>query len=94
VTRNGRTLYVDAHDWASRVTEVALHAQGAHDHFLRIEAVRTYQPPSMVWETTIDQDEVVESAEVEESADEEADGQEADTAQSQFEDDKTEEDDE
>ena len=61
VTRSGNTLYVDAHDWASRVTEVALQAQGAHDHFLRMEAIRSYEPPSMVWETTIDQDGSIEA---------------------------------
>jgi hypothetical protein len=58
-TRNGQLLYVDAHDLASRVTEIALQAQGAHDHFLRLEAVRSYEPPSMVWDTTIDQDETM-----------------------------------
>jgi hypothetical protein len=53
----GDTIYIDAHDWASRVTEVALSAQGAHDHFERMEAVRNYEPPSMVWETTMVQSE-------------------------------------
>jgi hypothetical protein len=51
----GDTIYIDAHDWASRVTELALAAQGAHDHYRRLEAHRTYDPPSVVWETTIDQ---------------------------------------
>ncbi len=55
VTRDGDTIYVDAHAWTSRVTEVALAAQGAHVHFRRIETFRTYEPPSMVWETTVDQ---------------------------------------
>lgn len=50
-----RALYIDAHDWAIQVTDVALAAQGAHDHFTRIQAMRTYQPPSMVWETTVRQ---------------------------------------
>ncbi len=53
--RQGNTIYIDAHDWASRVTEVALAAQGAYDHFLRMESLRSYEPPSMVWETTVDQ---------------------------------------
>ena len=55
--QGGNTIYIDAHDWASRVTEVALSAQGAHDHFERMEAVRNYEPPSMVWETTMVQSE-------------------------------------
>jgi len=54
-TRYGGTIYVDAHDWANRVTEVALAAQGAHDYFQRTEAVRLYEPPSIVWETTVRQ---------------------------------------
>jgi hypothetical protein len=58
---DGETIYVDAHDWSIRVTEVALAAQGAHDHFQRMEAVRSYEPPSIVWETTVDGLDVVES---------------------------------
>jgi hypothetical protein len=57
---DGRTIYVDAHDWSSRVTEVALAAQGAHDHHQRMEAVRSYEPPSIVWETTVEQQDVAE----------------------------------
>jgi hypothetical protein len=51
--RNGDTVLIDAHDWASRVTEVALAAQGAHDHYERVENLRNFEPPSIVWETTI-----------------------------------------
>lgn len=58
---DGQTIYVDAHDWSNPVTEVALAAQGAHDHFQRMEAVRSYEPPSIVWETTVAQSDVVES---------------------------------
>jgi hypothetical protein len=50
---DGETIYIDAHDWSNRVTEVALAAQGAHDHFQRVEAVRTFEPPSIEWETTL-----------------------------------------
>ncbi len=57
VTRETGTLYIDAHDWSTSVTDVALSAQGAHDHFLRMEAVRDYEPPSIVWEITVDQPE-------------------------------------
>jgi hypothetical protein len=53
----GDTVYIDAHDWANRVTELALAAQGARDHYERVEALRTYEPPSVVWETTVDQPE-------------------------------------
>jgi len=51
------TVYIDAHDWSSQVTDIALAAQGAHDHFTRMEAVRNYVPPSIVWETTASQPE-------------------------------------
>jgi hypothetical protein len=57
---DGETIYVDAHDWSSRVTEVALAAQGAHDHYQRMQAVRSYEPPSIEWETTVDQPDVAE----------------------------------
>lgn len=60
LTRDGNTIHVDAHDWMSRVTDVALAAQGAHDHFQRMEMFRNYEPPSMVWETTVDQVEPVD----------------------------------
>jgi len=62
-TSDGETIYVDAHDWSSRVTEVALAAQGAHDHYQRMEAVRSYAPPSIVWETTVDHPDIAESVE-------------------------------
>ena len=55
VTRESDTLYIDAHDWSARVTDVALSAQGAHDHFMRMDSVRDYEPPSIVWEMTVDQ---------------------------------------
>lgn len=51
ITRDGDLIYIDAHDWAARVTDVALAAQGAYDHFVRMEAVTTFEPPSVVWET-------------------------------------------
>jgi hypothetical protein len=60
-TNDGGTIYVDAHDWSNRVTEVALAAQGAHDHYQRMEVVRSYEPPSIVWETTVDQPDAAES---------------------------------
>ena len=55
VVREGDTLYIDAHDWSIGVTDAVLSAQGAHDHFLRTEAVRDYEPPSVVWEVNVDQ---------------------------------------
>lgn len=55
VTREQDIMYVDAHDWTKSVTDMALAAQGALDHFLRMEAIRTYELPSVVWEVTMDQ---------------------------------------
>ena len=49
------TLFIDAQDWATRVTEVALAAQGAHHHYRRVEALESYEPPSMVLEITVKQ---------------------------------------
>ncbi len=56
-TKEAKTVFIDAHDWSVRVTDVALAAQGAHESFLRKEAVKTYEPPSIVWEITVDQPE-------------------------------------
>ncbi|MEN8039928.1 MAG: hypothetical protein ABFR95_00310 [Actinomycetota bacterium] len=67
VTMAGSRVYVDAHDWTKRVTEVALAAQGAHDHYRRIEGLKTYEPPSMVWETTVDQPDASAGEQSEES---------------------------
>ncbi len=69
VTGETDTLYIDAHDWSTRVTDVALSAQGAHDHFNRMEAVRNYEPPSIVWETTVDQPEPGSAADMSEEGD-------------------------
>lgn len=57
LSRDGDKVLIDAHDWASSVTEVALAAQGAHDHYLRMEVLGPYEPPSVVWEVTVDQSE-------------------------------------
>jgi hypothetical protein len=51
---DGDAVYIDAHDWSNGVTEVALAAQGAHDHYRRVEAVRDFEPPSMVWQADVD----------------------------------------
>lgn len=58
------TVYIDAHDWSSQVTDIALAAQGAHDHFMRMEAVKSYEPPSIVWETKVSQPETDDSSAV------------------------------
>lgn len=55
VTGDQDTLYVDAHDWTVRVTEVSLASQGAHDHFMRVEKVLAYKLPSIEWEVTMSQ---------------------------------------
>lgn len=61
LTGESDTLYIDAHDWSTSVTDVALAAQGAHDHFMRVVAARDYEPPTVVWKTTVDQPEPVDS---------------------------------
>lgn len=60
LSRDGGTIYIDVHDWAGRVTELALSAQGALDHYQRMEAIRSYEPPSIEWETTVYQPDVEE----------------------------------
>lgn len=49
----GNTLYVDAHGWTKRVTDVALRAQGTLAHYQRVALVATMEPPSLTWETTV-----------------------------------------
>lgn len=60
---DGDRVLIDAHDWAVSVTETALAAQGARSHFMRLEQFRDHEPPSIVWETTIDQGEPAEENE-------------------------------
>jgi hypothetical protein len=68
-------VLIDAHDWAIAVTEVALAAQGAHDHYRRVESIQDYEPPSIEWETTIDQPDLAatqaEEAQMDETEDDE-----------------------
>lgn len=47
---NGNELHIDAGDWTKRVTEVALSAQGALQHFRRVEEIEQMETPSVVWE--------------------------------------------
>lgn len=49
----GNTLYVDAHGWTKRVTDVALRAQGTLAHHQRVALVATMEPPSLTWETRV-----------------------------------------
>ena len=58
LSRDGDTVYIDVHDWAGRVTELALSAQGALDHYRRMDAIRSYEPPSIEWDITVDQPDV------------------------------------
>lgn len=52
-TREGALLSIDAHDWTTAVTDVALAAQGALDYHRRVEAISQMGEPSLVWEVTI-----------------------------------------
>jgi hypothetical protein len=52
---NGNELHIDAHDWNRPVTDVALAAQGARDHAMRLQvAVTPETSPAGMWETRID----------------------------------------
>jgi hypothetical protein len=51
--REGALLSIDAHDWTTPVTDVALAAQGALDYHRRVEAISQMEEPSLVWEVTI-----------------------------------------
>lgn len=52
---NGDELHIDAHDWNRPVTDVALAAQGARDHAMRLEVgVSVDTTPAMMWETRVD----------------------------------------
>lgn len=46
----GNELHIDAVDWTKRVTEVALSAQGALQHFRRVAEIEQMESPSVVWE--------------------------------------------
>lgn len=48
----GNSLHVDAHDWTTPVTDVALSAQGALGHHRRVEEIMQMGPPSVEWEAT------------------------------------------
>ena len=52
---NGDELHIDAHDWNRPVTDVALAAQGARDHAMRMGVGAAAEPsPAMMWETRVD----------------------------------------
>jgi hypothetical protein len=52
---NGNELHIDAHDWNRPVTDIALAAQGARDHAMRVEVAATPETaPAMMWETRVD----------------------------------------
>ena len=52
---NGNELHIDAHDWNRPVTDIALAAQGARDHAMRLEVAATAESsPAMMWETRVD----------------------------------------
>jgi len=47
---HGNELHIDATDWTKRVTEIALAAQGARQHFQRVAEIEQMESPSVVWE--------------------------------------------
>ncbi len=50
----GHDLYIDAHDWTRRVTEIALSARGAREAAHRAEEPPTPTSPTMMWETSVE----------------------------------------
>lgn len=51
----GDALKIDANDWSKSVTEIALSAQGALGHHRRVAEITAMGPPSLTWDTTVDQ---------------------------------------
>lgn len=50
---DGPNLRVDTHDWSEPVADVAKAAQGALEHFRRVEEIEAMGQPSLTWETTV-----------------------------------------
>jgi len=49
----GPNLRVDTHEWSEPVAEVVLAAQGALEHFRRVQEIEAMGQPSLTWETVI-----------------------------------------
>lgn len=50
---DGAKLRVDTHDWSEPVTDVVLAAEGALQHFQRVQEIEAMGQPSLTWETTV-----------------------------------------
>lgn len=50
---DGARLRVDTHDWSEPVADVALAAQGALEHFRRVEEIEAMGQPELTWETSV-----------------------------------------
>ena len=58
---DGPNLRVDTHDWSEPVADVTLAAQGALEHFRRVQEIEAMGQPSLTWETTVAAEVVAES---------------------------------
>lgn len=50
---DGPRLRVDTHDWSEPVTDVTLAAQGALEHYRRVQEIEAMGQPELTWETTV-----------------------------------------
>jgi hypothetical protein len=50
---DGPNLRVDTHDWSEPVAEVAIAANGALEHFRRVQEIEAMGQPELTWETTV-----------------------------------------
>lgn len=50
---DGPSLRVDTHDWSEPVSDVALAAQGALEHYRRVQEIEAMGQPELTWETTV-----------------------------------------
>ena len=50
---DGPRLRVDTHDWSEPVADVALAAQGALEHYRRVQEIEAMGQPELTWETTV-----------------------------------------
>lgn len=50
---DGPNLRVDTHDWSEPVSDVALAAQGALEHYRRVQEIEAMGQPELTWETSV-----------------------------------------
>lgn len=58
---DGPNLRVDTHDWSESVSDVVKAAQGALEHFRRVQEIEAMGQPSLTWETTVAAPTAIES---------------------------------